>query len=548
MKYTGCPDMIIRDGNVVDGTGAPAYVADVAVKDGIIEFVGDLSGVTTAEEIDATGKYVTPGFIDSHTHSDGTLWCFPEFQSAVRQGVTTEIVGNCGLMKSSLGNTPFDPKCDGITSIYDISGTGKPVPKGAMAAVLDKAEKLEPSVNLAWLCGHNAMRIVAGALGKEVTSEQFEIMEELLREALEAGFIGFSTGLEFDPGINSEPEEIERLAQIVAEYDGNYCSHMRDEGTYILEAVDEFLNVIRKTGLRGTISHLNVKYDNGIPNDYLQKSMQMLKDAREKEKLDVYADMLPTCFASGLAMAILPPWLYENGIDRMKEILADTEGRERVKNDLDRYWRFLGAGQWDRLINLSAAYMPQYAGMSFAEIVEKMGKEPVDCFLDIIAEAPSMDALRAVGMQANVFHEQIMIDSVVNDPIYMWMTDSSVTGLEHPVKKPATNVQTYMSMIYFFVRYVRDLGAISIEKAVNKVTGMPAEHYRLSKRGILKEGYFADINVFDIENLKINSDFNNPCLYSEGFDWVIVNGKPVIKNGEHTGKRPGKILRRNHKG
>ncbi len=546
MKYANTPDMIIRSGKIIDGTGTPAYSADIAVKDGKIDYIGDLSEADAPLVIDAKGKYVTPGFIDSHTHSDFTLWCFPEFQNAVRQGVTTEIVGNCGYsMKHSLENVPFDSSADGITSVYDLFGTGKPIPQGAIAAVLDKAEKLRPSVNLAWLCGHNDLRIIAGVSGKEATPEQFSVMEGFLREALDAGFIGFSTGLEFDPGINSEPEEVERLAKIVAEYDANYCSHMRDEGTYILEAVDEFLNVIRKTGIRGTVSHLNVKYDNGIPNEYLQKSMQMLKDAREKEHLPVYADMLPTCFASGMAMAILPPWLYDDGIEKLKQTLSDPEGRDRVKNDLDRYWRFLGKGQWDRLLNVTAGYLPQYAGMSFAEIVNEMGKEPVECFLDIIAAAPSMEALRDVGMQANVFHEQIMVDSVVRDPIYMWMTDSSVTGLDHPELPPAQNVQYYMSMIYFFVRYVRELGAISLEKAVNKVTGMPANHYQLASRGVIAEGNFADINVFDLNNLKINSTFADPCQYSGGFDWVIVNGEVVIKNGEHTGRRPGQILRHN---
>jgi len=545
MKNENTYDIIIKNGNIVDGTGAPYYVADIAVKNGKIAYIGTLTDENASTIIDAKGKYVTPGFIDSHTHSDGTLWCHPEFQNAVRQGVTTEIVGNCGnSMKHSLRTTPFDPACDGIVSVYDLFGTGKPVPKGAMAAVLDKAEKLKPSVNLAWLCGHNDIRLVAGATGKEVTEEQFKIMEDLLREALEAGFIGFSTGLEFDPGVNSEPEEVERLAKIVAEYDGNYCSHMRDEGTYIIEAVEEFLNVVRKNGIRGTVSHLNVKYDNGIPNEYLDKCMQMLKDAREKENLNVYADMLPTCFASGLAMAILPPWLYADGVEKLKEVLSTHEGRDRVKNDLDRYWRFLGAGQWDRLINLTAGHLPEYAGLSFKEIVEKIGKEPVECFLDVIASVDSMEQLRNIGMQANVFHEQIMIDSVVRDPIYMWMTDSSVTGLEHPTRKPSKNVQAYMSMIYFFTRYVRDLGAISIEKAVNKVTGMPAEHYRLANRGVLKEGNYADINVFDIKNLKINSDFANPSRYSEGFDWVIVNGEPVVIDSEHTGNRPGRVLRR----
>ncbi len=379
--------------------------------------------------IDASGKLVTPGFIDSHTHSDCTMWANPEFQSAVRQGVTTEIVGNCGFsMRHDLTNIPFDKQSDGIKCVYDLFGE-KDIPKGAMAAVLDKAEKMGTSINTAWLCGHNDLRVIAGINNEKYTEEQFKVMEDFLREAMEAGFIGFSTGLEFDPGIMSKPDEVERLALVAAEYDANYSSHMRDEGTYILEAIEEFLNVIRKTGMRGTISHLNVKYDNGIPNEYLQKGMQMLKDAR--------------------------------GVD----------------------------------------------------------------------------------MQANVFHEQTMIDSVVKDPIYMWMTDARTTEEEGPVAALCRNVQYYMSMTYFFSHYVRDAKAISIEKAVNKVTGMPAKHYKLEKRGMLQEGYFADINIFDLDNLKINATFAEPCKYSEGMDFVFVNGKAVIENGKHTMERAGKVLR-----
>lgn len=541
--YKKKPDIIIKNGKIIDGTGMDAYYADIAIIDDKIDYIGDLSEVEAPVVIDASGKLVTPGFIDSHTHSDWTMWANPEFQSAVRQGVTTEIVGNCGFsMRHDLTNIPFDKKADGIKCVYDMFGE-KDIPKGAMAAVLDKAEKMGTSINTAWLCGHNDLRVIAGINNEEYTEEQFKIMEDFLHEAMEAGFIGFSTGLEFDPGIMSKADEVERLALVAAEYDANYSSHMRDEGTYILEAIEEFLSVIRKTGMRGTISHLNVKYDNGIPNDYLQKGMQMLKDARENEHLNVYADMLPTCFSSGGATAILPPWLYSEGWDKAKEILADPEGREKVKNDLDRYWRFLGAGQWDRLINVQAKYMPELLNMPFAEFVKKQGKDPADCFLDIIAAAPSIEEARGVDMQANVFHEQTMIDSVVKDPIYMWMTDARTTEETGPVAALCKNVQYYMSMTYFFSHYVRDAKAISIEKAVNKVTGMPAKHYKLEKRGMLQEGYFADINIFELDNLKINATFAEPCKYSEGMDFVFVNGKAVIENGNHTMERAGRVLR-----
>lgn len=537
--YKGTPDIIIKNGTIVDGSGNLPYYADLAVKGDVIDYIGDLQGIDAPLVIDAHHKYVTPGFIDPHTHGDFTIWGNPEAHSSVRQGVTTEIMGNCGFsMRNNMEGVPWDPAGDGIDCVYNLPGPE--YPKGSMAAVLDKAEKMGCSVNTAWLCGHNALRTIAGLYTTDYTQEQFDTMASFLREAMEAGFIGFSTGLEFIPGIVSRPEEVEKLAMIAAEYDANYSTHMRDEGTYILEAVNEFLNVIRKTGMRGTVSHLNVKYDNGVPNEYLQKGMDMLKHAREVEHLNVLCDMLPNCFAPGGAVAILPPWLYADGWDRAKEILHDPEGRKKVANDLSRYWRFLGAGGWDRLLYVSCSWMPEINGVPFAELVKRAGKEPVDVFLDIFEKCPDIGAARNAGMIGQVFYEQTLIDSVVTDPIYMWMTDSHMSTETGPLPG---GMESFMSTTYFFTRYVRDLGVIPIEKALPKVSYVPARHFRLEKRGLLAEGYYADINVFNIHDLKVNATFTEPRRYSTGMDYVIVNGTPVIAEGEHTGERAGRVLR-----
>lgn len=540
--YQRKPDIIIRNGTIVDGTGKPAYFADIAIIGDKIDYIGNLKGVTAPLEIDATHKYVTPGFIDVHTHSDGHIWCNPEAHSAIRQGVTTEVMGNCGFsMRGFTKAHPemIDPAGDGIDCVYNLPGPK--YPKGSVAAVLDKAEKMGISMNTAWLCGHNDLRIMAECFATDYTEEQFTIMADFLREAMEAGFIGFSTGLEFVPGIVSRPEEVERLAAIAAEYDANYSTHMRDEGYYILESINEFLNVIRKTGMRGTVSHLNVKYDNGVSNDYLQKGMNMLKQAREVEHLNVYADMLPTTYATGDAIAMLPPWLYAEGWDKAREILADPVGRAKVKGDMDRYWRFLAAGQWDRLLYIQPSYAPELRTKPFSQLVEERGKEPADVFLDVMMGAKTLEEANGIEMQGTVFFEQTMIDSVVRDPIYLWQTDSHATTEDAPLA--TGNMQDYMSMMYFFTRYVRDLGVISIEDAVKKVGSLPAQHFMLEGRGSLEVGNFADINVFDIHALKINATFSDVNRYCSGFDYVIVNGTPVIANGEHTGARSGKVLR-----
>ena len=377
--YKGSPDIIIRNGKIIDGMAAPAYYADIAVKGDKIDYIGDLKTCSAPLEIDAGGKLVTPGFIDTHSHSDFTVWANPECQSSVRQGVTTEVVGNCGFSgRTNMRDVPFDRSGDGVSCIYDLPG---PVwPKGAMAAVLDKCEKMGASMNIAWLCGHNQLRQMADLYTEDYTEEQFAIMEGFLREAMEAGFYGFSTGLEFVPGIVSKPAEVERLAAIAAEYEGIYASHMRDEGTFIFEAVAEFLDVLRKTGMRGQISHLNVKYNNGEPEDALRRSMQMVRDARDQEHINVFADMLPTCYSTGGMMAILPPWLYEEGWDKARQILADPEQRQILRTSCNRYWRFIHHGDWHRVTCLHVPHMPEISNIPFTELAKIWGKDEWDCF------------------------------------------------------------------------------------------------------------------------------------------------------------------------
>lgn len=542
-SYNNTPDIIIRNGILVDGTGKPAYRADLAIVGDKIDYIGCLQGASAPVEIDAAGKYVTPGFIDAHTHSDYTLWANPECQSSVRQGVTTEIVGNCGLCgRTRMGGVPFDAAGDGIDCIYSLPGPT--YPKGAVAATLDKAEKMGTSMNVAWLFGHNDLRMMAECYTPEYTEAQFAVMEQFLREAMEAGFIGFSTGLESIPGNVCRPEEVERLVKIVAEYGAIYTSHMRDEGPHILDSVNEFLNVIRKTGVRGLISHLNVKYDNGTPDGYLERAMQMLRDAREKEHFDVCTDMLPLCYATGMAFAVLPPWLYENGWDEARKILADPQGRERVKGDCDRYFRFLAAGQWDRLLYLKPAHMPEIGARPFMEICRERKQDPFDVFLDVMQSAPDLPAATGVLAQALFFDEQTLIDTVIRDPLYLWESDSRTTVEQGPLAAVNQNIQNYMSIAYFLVRYVRELGVISIEDAVKKLGAMPADHFRLAGRGRLEVGCYADVNVFDLNALQIHATLQRVNRYCTGMDHVIVNGTPVIRNGEHTGARSGRVLRR----
>jgi len=539
--YNGKADIIIKNGKVVDGTGNPFYFADIAVEGGRIAYIGDLSGADADLIIDAEGKLVTPGFIDSHSHSDATIWVNPECQSTIRQGVTTEVVGNCGsMMKPPVPKEFWDRGAEGIATVYD-DGEVKP---GCFRDVLGKAEKMGISENLAWLCGHNDIRKAAGVSGPDYTDEQFETMAAYLREAMDAGYIGFSTGLEFEPGRVAGADEINRLGAIVAEYDGIYASHIRNRDSAIHEAIEEFLDVLRINRIRGTLSHLNVRLNSSAPDNALRRAIARLHEARDNENINVLTDMTPTLFGMGLMSAILPPWVFRDGWDKAKQILNDPGQRQILKTSCDRYWRFIHNGDWFRVRVQNAVKFPEINGTPFTELAKLWGKDEWECFFDILGACDSMAEADRCLMLAQMFAEEDIVDSAVRDPLFMWEVDSFTTSSEEPLASATASPQHYKDITYYFTHHVRDEKNISIEKAVNKITWMPASHYRLDRRGQIAIGYYADINVFSLDDLKINSGPDNPAVYSEGMYYVLVNGVPVIANGEHTKARPGKVIRR----
>ncbi len=503
-----------------------------------IAYVGDLSSCSASLNIEAAGKLVTPGFIDCHSHSDATVWLNPECQSTVRQGVTTEIVGNCGLMSPSSLGCKSERSADGIVSIYEAAP-----PEGSFAGVFQKVERLGVSENLAWYCGHNKLRQIAGISGAAYTEAQFSVMEKHLREAMEAGYIGLSTGLEFQPGKFARPEEIDRLSGIVAEYDGIYASHVRNRDSEVNESTEEFLDVIRHHHIRGVYSHLNIRDNTGAPEDALRSTIRRLHDVRNREGLNVVTDMIPSLFGIGLMSAILPSWVTEKGWDEAKRVLTDPTMRVRLRTDCDRYWRFIHRGDWWRVKLQFAPHFPEAAGLSFPEIARLWRKDEWDCFFDILGSSVSQDEAEQCVMIGKMFTEIDIVDSIT-DPLFMWAVDGYTTVDEGLLAATTAVPKHYMDMMYFFTHHVRDERNIGIERAVSKVSSFPATFYRLQNRGQIAQGFYADINVFALNELTPLATFENPCVYSKGMHYVIVNGVPVIAEGEHTHSRPGRILRR----
>ncbi|MGE5618697.1 MAG: N-acyl-D-amino-acid deacylase family protein [Sphingomonadaceae bacterium] len=528
-------DLLIRGGWVADGTGNPAYPADIAIEGDRIVDVGRLPEAQADCTIDASGKIVCPGFIDAHSHTDSTILGNPTAESTIRQGITTEIVGNCGM---SIAPVTEEALSGGMGGFGSFAGIHPRV--GGFGQILEYVAHLGTSQNLAWLLGHNTIRHVAGVSGSRVTQDQYRTMEGCIREAMEAGVLGFSTGLEFEPGRSATPEEITRLVGVVGQYGGIYASHIRNRDAHVQEAVEEFLDVVRASGTRGEVSHLNIRHNTGAPEGAWQRAVDTIERAR-REGMQVLTDMTPLTFGIGSMASILPPWVRAEGHERAVELLRDPTARAKLRTDCDRYWRFIHRGEWHRVRMQANPAFPEINGMSFPEISEAWGKDPWDCYFDILAAAgPRMDGIVLV---AELFTEDHLREAI-GHPLFMLVVDGYSTTAEGPLAEQTRFPLHYMGMVHFLTHHVREKRTLRLEEAIRKMTSMPATHFGLRDRGLLRPGYFADVVVLDFEKLEDVSTVEQPLAYARGVEHVLVNGVPVISDGEHTGARPGRNLRR----
>jgi len=514
-------DIIIRNGWVVDGTGNPRYKADVAIKGDRIVEVGCLPEAEAAQCIDAAGKIVSPGFIDAHSHTDSTIMANPGAESTIRQGVTTEIVGNCGNSAAHIVRA-------GDQNSY------------TFGEFLEAVEKMGTSINLAWLVGHNTIRAAVGVRGAEPSEDQYKEMERLLHEAMEAGAVGFSTGLEFEPGRSCRPEEIQRLVAVIKKYDPIYTSHIRNRDAKVLEALDEFMEVIAANDIRGEVSHMNIRHNTGAPERAWERCVEKIERMRSKG-FQVFADMTPLNFGMGQMAAILPPWLRAEGNAKAVEMLRDPKIRSRLKTECDRYWRFIHRGEWDRVRMQNNPAFPEINGLEFTEIAKRWNKEPWDCYFDILAAAG--EEMDRVSLVARLFTDEHLRETI-GHPLYMLGMDGYSTRIDGELAKKTAFPLHFMGMTYFITHHVREVHTLSLEEAVRKMTGMPATHFRLRDRGLLRKGNYADVVVFDFENLDTVSTIEKPLAYVKGVEHVIVNGVPTVCHGDHTGARAGRNLLR----
>jgi N-acyl-D-amino-acid deacylase len=530
-------DVLIRNGWVADGTGNPLYPADVAVRGDRIVEVGHVpADVTAALVIDARGKIVCPGFVDAHSHSDVSIHGNPTAQSTIRQGITTEVVGNCGASSApAVGPMRETLLGDLRRMAYD-----GPLSWTDFGSYLDALDAMGTSPNLACYVGHNTVREAAGVSGAAVTADQMAVMERMVREALEAGALGFSTGLEFEPGRLATTEEITRLAGVAGEYRGYYASHIRNRDAALQAAVEECLEVGRRAGTPVQVSHLNVRHNTGAAPGAWQRAVDTVEQAR-RDGLDAMADTTPFREGMGSLTAILPAWFVAEGPARGAELLGERAVRERLRGECDRYWRFIHKGEWDRVRLMNSAEYPELNGKPFTEIAGLWEQDPWECFFDVLqAAGPRMASLSAMGLLFTDEH----LAALTSHPLLSLAVDGWTTTVDGPLSELSRHPLNYSGMVHYLTHHVRERRTLRLEEAIRKMTSLPASRFELAGRGLLRPGCFADVVVFDYEALDDGSTIEQPQAYCRGVEHVLVNGTAVVSDGEHTGARPGRTLRR----
>lgn len=533
-------DILIRNGWIADGTGNPLYPADVMIENDRIVAVENLHDAQAAHVIDAGGKIVCPGFIDCHSHTDWTIHTNPTAQSTIRQGVTTEIVGNCGL-----GNAPVSDfsreSVAGRLREYCYEG---PVIWSSFAEYLDAISQMGTSCNLAWYVTHGAIRESVGigtsTKSSDVTKEQMNSMKNSVREAMEAGALGFSSGLEYEPGRLASPEELLQLVKVVGEYDGYYASHIRNYADSLQSGIEEFIDIVGLAGSRGQVSHLNVRYNTGAEEGAWLRAVETIEQARH-DGMNIQTDCVGLKDGFGCLAAILPPWIRTGGAEQTAKLLRDPQVRARVRTECDRYWRFLHRGEWDRVRITQSKQFPEIAGKNFFEIADLWKKDVWDCYFDVLVAAGSgLDSLLALALVFTDDH----VEEMVSHPLFSLEGDIPSSSLDGPLKEKLPYKASYAGMIHFLTHHVKEKQTLRIEDAIRKMTSMPATHFGLRDRGLIKRGYFADVVVFDYNNLDDISTNEKPLAYAKGVEHVIINGTIVVDNAEHTATRPGRNLLR----
>ena len=527
-------DVLLRNARIVDGTGSPWIRGDVAMTDGRLSWVGPSFPGDAAEVRDLDGDVVAPGFIDIHTHSDFTLPANPEAHSKVRQGVTFELVGNCGTSAAPR----YGEATEAVDGWFERNGLTDVVDTGSwnsMAEYLSVLDETGLSLNVGSLVGHGNVRAaVIGYDDRAPTDDELVEMCAFVDEALSEGAMGLSTGLFYPPGSYADVDEVVALAEVAAEHGAIYTTHMRSESDGLIESVEESIEIGRRSGVPVQISHHKAI---GPKNwGKIRYTLRLMERAR-REGIDVQCDQYPYVASSTSLGALLPKWAHDGGTQALLERLADEETREEVKAGIETdKW-----STWDDVLitRVRNSDLQGAQGKTIAEIAAEPNesREPADILLDIVLEDDNKTSHVNFGM------DETDVREVMEHELTMVGSDGSSLATQGPLGEGVPHPRNYGTFPRVLGTYARKEGVVSMEEAVQKMTGLPASRLGLADRGVLKEGLAADLVVFDPETVEQTGTFLEPAVFPAGIDHVVVNGAFVVRDGEHTGARPGTVIR-----
>jgi N-acyl-D-amino-acid deacylase len=538
-------DLVIRDGLVVDGSGRPAYKGDLGVSEGRIIEIGSLDSGEASELIDASGFAVTPGFIDMHSHSDFVLLVNPKAESKVRQGVTTEVVGNCGGSAAPILGLARDLEISRYQTRYGIDVDWESF--GEYLRRLDGGI----AVNVASLVGHGTVRKCVMDLEERAPSQgELEEMTELVDAAMREGAFGMSTGLVYPPGRYADTEELVDLCRVVAGYGGFYASHIRGERETMLEALGEAIEIGERAGVAVQVSHHPAK----IGAWGRSPETLVVMDEAASRGLDITCDMHPYIAGSTGLSALLPPWAQAGGSERIVERLKSSEERERIQQDMIEEkvpgpgpCGLVKRGMWDKIV-ISSYPEDWPIGRDIEGIAAERGADPFEAYFDMLLESG------AAGGVVGFYYNEEDIRNVLRHPRSMIGSDGYALAPYGVLGGGRNHPRSYGTFPMVFRKYVRGISrpelmydeaerVVSLEEAVMKMTSVPARRLQLRDRGLIKVGYWADVVVFDPDTIADTATYLDPYKYPVGIRHVLVNGAPVIRDGEHTGALSGKPLR-----
>src|ERR1700730_18324250 len=528
-------DLVITNGHIIDGSSSPWYSGDIGIRGGKIAAIGHLSAHARARTIDAKGRVVAPGFIDMLGQSETTILIDPRLPSKIYQAITTEITGEGG--SAAPLNDSIIANDRPAYQHYKINPEWR-----TFREYFAHLEKQGMGINLASYVGATQVRrMVLGDADVQPTPEQLEKMKTLVREAMRDGTVGVSTSLEYAPAPYAKTEEIIALASEASKFGGIYATHMRSEGDAVLESIDEAVRIGREAQIPVEIWHFKVA---GKANFGRMPDLIARVNKARAEGFDVSADTYAYTAWSNSMSAFVPPWAHDGGDGKMIERLKDPATRTRIRKEMetpskgwDNEWDEINGPQDVMITAVQNPALKKFQGKRLPEIAKALNKDPIDTLFDLLIEDKAFTSVAVFGMSEPdvalaLQHRWVSVDN-----------DSSGTSPEGILVEEHPHPRAYGTFPRILRKYVREEKKLTLEDAIRKCSALPAQRMRLTDRGVLKAGMWADVVVFDPATVRDLATFENPNQLSQGMEYVLVNGVAVIDQGKRTGALPGKVLR-----